>query len=1529
MNSSYLNSVIKIILSSKSSSAIGLFLMVLFVSITPLVSFGATRTWDGSSSTNWNTAANWSGNAVPTAADDVVIPNVANKPTISIAGAVCLTLTINNTGTNTNTLTITSPGTLVVYGAIVMTGPTGGTRNTIINVDNGSLSASSISMSDSGNNNRDCILSVSTGTINVSGNITMNGSTNRNQVTFTGAGTLNLGGTMTGGGLTPSTGTVNYNNSGNQNIGNYSYNNLTLSGSGTKTFGVATTINNDFSIATNVIANLGTSLTHTAGTITLGGEGTVPGSWGSTSSTATNKDNTYFAATTGRINNSCTAPTITTQPTALTICENSGGSFSVATSASSPTYQWQYSADNTNWVNIDAALNPYVAGYTTATFTLTNTPAAWTGNYVRCVVRSSTGCRTNSNSVLLTVKALPVITPNKVDETCPVSNNGSISPTLSGGLSNIRYIRLTQKYASWQQVAEIEAYEIFTGTNVARSSNGATASATSTLSGLYPASSAIDGNNSGSNNFWHSATSNINEYITVDLQLGKNIDYLRIFNRTDCCQDRGQNMLLELFDASNTLVYSKTIDLYQSGANVPVTVNVLDVSWADGATTLNRTALDSGNYTLNYADELGCSVSSLINISSVNPASVGGTVSGGSTPICQGSSTGTLTLSGYTGTIVNWEKQLNGGGWNWAGGSATTFSEIPYAAGTWEYRAVVQSGSCTSAYSSIQTIVVSPTPVGGGVYSGNTPICLNSSTGNMTLGGGYVGNVVRWEKRLLPSVTWTTIANTTTVYSENPSVAGTWEYRAVVGSGSCATVNSSAFSVTVNPELTITLINSNSSVCQNTTTASFAYSATTGSPAACVVDFDSTANTAGFSDLSYVGLGSAPNTFSVNVPWGADAGVYNATLTLKTDWPSCTSTVSYPITVTVGIATPTVGTITQPNCSTPTGSVVLSGLPASGTIYQTGTVVTNFPITGTSMTISGLTEGTYQFSASNGTCTSSATGNVVINSLVTNTWTGAWSQGIPTVNQKIVFAANYSSTGNVTACSCMITSGAVTFNANDTLTLTNELKITAGSLTFENTASLVQINDAAINSGNIIYKRNTSSVRISDYTYWSSPVANQNLAISPAYTSGMFYSFNDFATPESWKSESASTIMTVGKGYIIRGQQIGSPTPPPPPSFYQATFTGTPHNGNKSIVIGPTGNSNLLGNPYPSAIDANKFLSANSTVIEGTIYFWTHNTAIQLASNITNGTAGSGAFAYTSDDYASYNGTGGVAVSGGIIPTGEIAAGQAFFTTSKATGGSVAFNNAMRLSSGGAILDNSQFFKIKNTKGKTAQIEKNRIWLNLTNAKGAFKQTLVGYIDGATNDIDNAFDGESFDGQEFIDFYSVNQGKNLTIQGRALPFSENDEVPLGFRSTIESPFTISIDQVDGSMTNQKIFIEDKLTNTITELNAGNYTFSTVAGTFNDRFVLRYTNGKTLGTDTVTTQKNKVVVSVKNKQIKINSLSETINKVVIFDLLGRQIYQNNKVDSNEFLTTDFSSSHQALIVKTTLQNGELVTNKIIF
>ncbi|WP_310377733.1 T9SS sorting signal type C domain-containing protein, partial [Flavobacterium sp.] len=209
--------------------------------------------------------------------------------------------------------------------------------------------------------------------------------------------------------------------------------------------------------------------------------------------------------------------------------------------------------------------------------------------------------------------------------------------------------------------------------------------------------------------------------------------------------------------------------------------------------------------------------------------------------------------------------------------------------------------------------------------------------------------------------------------------------------------------------------------------------------------------------------------------------------------------------------------------------------------------------------------------------------------------------------------------------------------------------------------------------------------------------------------------------------------------------------------------------------------------------------------------------------------------------------------------------------------------------------------------------------------QGAFKQMLLGYITGATNEIDNAFDGESFDGNEFVDFYSVNQDKNLVIQGRALPFDEKDEVALGFRTTINGAFTIKMDQVDGLFTNQNVFIEDKLNNTVFDLKSGDYTFSTVAGIFNDRFVLRYTN-KTLGTNEYDFLENQVLVSNKNKQIKITSLVELMDKVLVYDLLGRPLYQKDKVNNTE-LSLPNLGSNQTLLLKITLQNGKTVSKKV--
>jgi len=134
-----------------------------------------------------------------------------------------------------------NPGVAVTLtGAFSMARPaSGATSGSVFAVNAGSLSCTTISLG--GTNTgaaRSTTLSISTGTVTASGNITSAGT--YSYLTFTGAGTLNAGGTFmsgTRGTFTASTGTINFNAAGAQSIAPFAYtfNNVTLSGSGAKT----------------------------------------------------------------------------------------------------------------------------------------------------------------------------------------------------------------------------------------------------------------------------------------------------------------------------------------------------------------------------------------------------------------------------------------------------------------------------------------------------------------------------------------------------------------------------------------------------------------------------------------------------------------------------------------------------------------------------------------------------------------------------------------------------------------------------------------------------------------------------------------------------------------------------------------------------------------------------------------------------------------------------------------------------------------------------------------------------------------------------------------------------------------------------------------------------------------------------------------------------------------------------------------------------------------------------------------------
>lgn len=650
---------------------------------------------------------------------------------------------------------------------------------------------------------------------------------------------------------------------------------------------------------------------------------------------------------------------------------------------------------------------------------------------------------------------------------------------------------------------------------------------------------------------------------------------------------------------------------------------------------------------------------------------------------------------------------------------------------------------------------------------------------------------------------------------------------------------------------------------------------------------------------------------------------------------SCTSATRTAVTATVsGAVSGTLGNSQELCSGTAVSNLSVTGL--SGSIIQWESASDNAFTTGnqtianTTATLTssqmGTFSGTRYFRAliGNGTCQTYT--NAIYVKYPSTTWSqNSWSDGTPDGTKKVIFNSNYIVNSDLYACSVEVGAGAsVTVKSGKNLVVGNEVIVNnspnAGTLLFESNASLVQSNNDAVNTGNIIYKRKTVPVRRYDYTYWSSPVTSQNiLAVSPATLPDKFYHFSPVIG--NWQAVAApTTLMQTGRGYIIRAPQTFDAETP---AVYEASFTGVPNNGVISYTI-QTGasNFNLLGNPYPSELDIDKFLAdpANAGILDGTIYLWTHNTL--PSSQIP----GNWAYNYTSDDYAAYNSTGGVAtrkaLSTGIsenTPTGKIASGQSFFIQAKGPGTAV-FKNSMRQKG-----TNNDFFRHAAPVANDGT--KQRMWLNFINDQGAFKQLLIGYLPEATNGYESRFDGETFNANAAVNFYSVCNDKLLSIQGRSFPFDQSDVITLGFTVTTAGNFTVEIDKTDAFFNTKPIFLKDKLLNLTHNLKNGSYPFSTAAGTFDDRFELRFTESA-LSNQAFEINPNAIVLWNEAGFVEVASSNYQMQKIEVNDLNGRIIFTAHIPGANHYTITNLAASNQLLFVKITLADHSVIVKKIM-
>jgi hypothetical protein len=628
-------------------------------------------------------------------------------------------------------------------------------------------------------------------------------------------------------------------------------------------------------------------------------------------------------------------------------------------------------------------------------------------------------------------------------------------------------------------------------------------------------------------------------------------------------------------------------------------------------------------------------------------------------------------------------------------------------------------------------------------------------------------------------------------------------------------------------------------------------------------------------------------------------------------------------------------------------------------------------------TLTQLEEATYSFTIdanlANGCGATSFDFNITNNTRIFDSsvdqWGVAsnWSQNIvPTSDDCVIIKDNGLTfdtiiSGTSLAKNITIKNGAHLEMASlSSLTVTDWITVESGGIiNINDSANLIQVTDVISNNntGNINMNRTVTGLSGLDYIYWSSAVENFDITnVSPGTQPYLIYQWiptiNGNGTGNYGGWQSASGAMGLGNGYIIRGISGTSVA-------NTAEFVGRPNNGiiNTAVTRGtytgvdyPGGggtnatalddNWNLVGNPYPSAISADAFITANASVITddinpgtitGTVYLWRHLSVPNDA--YADPFYDSYQYNYNEDDYIQYNSTG----SNPVGFNGNIAAGQAFFVLTDdaaPTSTTIQFNNSMR----GVAFTNDQFYRpsddtigqIENNVENTI-IEKHRIWLDIIAPNNTASSTLIGYLTGASNNKDRLYDGDNLSIAD-LQVYSVVNDEKLSIQGRALPFQDSDQVPLGIKIAQNGNYTIAINALDGLFEdiniNQGIYLEDLYTNTIHNLRTIPYSFYSEKGGFEDRFILKYIGDSTLDVSEFETNTG-VVITTNNNQIKVHSYNSQIENILVFDILGKRLIDRKDIHQNTYNITNLKPTYSTLIVKVMLRNGKQKIQKVIY
>ena len=364
---------------------------------------------------------------------------------------------------------------------------------------------------------------------------------------------------------------------------------------------------------------------------------------------------------------------------------------------------------------------------------------------------------------------------------------------------------------------------------------------------------------------------------------------------------------------------------------------------------------------------------------------------------------------------------------------------------------------------------------------------------------------------------------------------------------------------------------------------------------------------------------------------------------------------------------------------------------------------------------------------------------------------------------------------------------------------------------------------------------------------------NLDIPILTVPVSPVTFGMRDYnTTSNNWNSyftENIGETFGVGKGYIV---QTMSPITMP------FTFQGQLSSGLIDVILerSNTNGWNLIGNPYTSAINLNNGISSNNFIGVNTNSF---DTPSFVGTYFWNDDAGK----YDIINYSN--------------PAEYLQSAQGFFVKAKVDGAMMSFTPSMQ------VHENTAIFKSVAINHPEIQL------IAVNNDKKV--STSIKFIEGMTKGLDMGYDAGIFKADPSFTLYTrLVEDNGVQFQLQCLPADQYASliIPVGLDYPKGGEVVFSAETAN-LPTACKVILEDKVTNTFTDLSANTYKAVILSGAANNNRFYLHTSDIVSGLDDQTlTETNFKVHTIGGSEMHI--AGEVGDKAVatLFNSLGQMV-----------------------------------------